>query len=99
MTNLQKTKKIWEDTMGRKMDTDLECYLHSRRKSYQTVETLNRLTKQSLSNYLSDTSINSYYATFELDSNGRKMSTAERIDRDAEKLYSSIQDFKAKYTK
>lgn len=57
MTNLERTTKIWENTMGQKMPYQLELYLRFHfKKSHQTVDALCTINEEKLINsYLYDT--------------------------------------------
>lgn len=92
MTNLQKTKKIYESTMGRKMPYQVERYLSKHfMKSNQTVEMLYMINEDSLINsYLYDT--DDLYCT--LDPEFPNMSVYDRAKAYAHYDMAMLEEFK-----
>lgn len=98
MTNLQKTMKIWEETMGREMPKEAKRRLSMCDKKYQTVETLITSTLDQLNDacwyYLNMAS--------KLDGESGTEALVQRYNTKSELAYATalaIKDFKAKYTK
>lgn len=93
MTNLQKTQKIWEDTMGEKMPYDFEKYLNQYKKSYQTVDALCNLTKEKLAGTIRDSLWGSY------DPKYPNETIYERADRYAAQNMEKLNQFKSRLNK
>lgn len=93
MTNLNQTLNIWNNTMGENMPGVLETILKQKKKSYQTVETLLKITENRIYDELlygfGGEGYGFYWATTE--NNG--LTVYQRAERDAKVIYKTLKEF------